>query len=245
MENRPSVIVTGSCGGIGRALVAAFEAAGWDVVTTDRAASARAQHVQGDLALAMTPQSQGWKSLVEGLGRYTDGRLKAIIHNAAYQVVKGAEALIENDWSRTLAVNVSAPFWLTKEFLPELVRNSGSVVAISSIHQELTKPGFVAYATSKAALSGLMRAFAVDLGGRVRFNAICPAAIETEMLLDGFKDAPGAYEELKRFHPAGRIGKPEEVAAMARFLCSDEAEFVTGSTFDLSGGISARLHDPV
>jgi NAD(P)-dependent dehydrogenase (short-subunit alcohol dehydrogenase family) len=227
------------------AMTTAFEAAGWRVVTTDQHPLPRTQHVVGDMALLTTPEHPAAASFISALKAITQGQLKALVLNAAYQVVKPTQALNAADWQATLNVNLLAPFWLTHSFLAELQANQGSMLAISSIHEKLTKPGFVAYATSKAALSGMVRAMAVDLGGRVRCNALCPAAIATPMLKAGFEDRPAAYQQLEAHHPSGRVGTPEEVAQTALFMCSDQATFMNGACVDLSGGISARLHDPV
>lgn len=244
-DNRPVVLVTGAAGGIGAALVIAFESAGWGVVSTDRNPIDRKHHVTGEIGLCADPKHPESVRIIAELVAATGGRLKALIHNAAHQVVKPAEALTSADWQETFAVNLFGPFWLSMAFRDELEKNLGSVLAISSIHEKLTKPGFVAYATSKAALSGMMRAMAVDLGGRIRCNAICPAAISTPMLRAGFDGKPEAYRQLEAYHPVGRIGTPEEVAATALFVCSDAAAFMSGAFVDLSGGISVRLHDPV
>ncbi len=241
----PAVIITGAAGGIGTALLAAFDAVGWQVVSTDILPLERPAHIVGDATLFSDPDSPEAARLIEELRSATQGRLTALVLNAAYQVVKPCEQLSADDWQKTLAVNLLAPFWLSQAFLPELETNRGSILAISSIHEKLTKPGFVAYATSKAALSGMVRAMAVDLGGRVRCNAICPAAIATPMLRAGFEGQPDAYRALEAHHPIGRIGTPDEVAATALFVCSDAASFMTGACLDLSGGISVRLHDPV
>lgn len=245
MNGQLSVIVTGAAGGIGAALVAAFEGAGWRVISTDRLAMDRPGHVVADLSCLANPTSPSSVDLLSQLAALTGGTLKAVVHNAAHQVVKPSEALDQQDWADTLNSNLLAPFWLSMAFLKELEANQGNVLAISSIHEKLTKPGFVAYATSKAALSGMVRAMAVDLGGRVRCNAICPAAIATPMLKAGFDGQPEAYRALEAHHPSGRIGTPQEVAALAAFVCSDAARFMNGACLDLSGGISSRLHDPV
>ena len=226
------------------ALTVGFEAAGWHVVTTDLLPLERAAHVVCDIALLNDPTTPQATQLIDALRAATRGKLKALVANAAYQVVKPTEQLTAVDWQKTLNVNLLAPFWLSQAFVSELEANHGSILAISSIHEKLTKPGFVAYATSKAALSGMMRAMAIDLGGRVRCNAICPAAIATPMLRAGFDGNPDAYRALETHHPISRIGLPEEVAAAALFVCSDAASFMTGTCLDLSGGISARLHDP-
>ena len=238
-------LITGAAGGIGRALVATFEAQGWRVVSTDRVALDRTPHVVGSLADLSSPDTAGGSALIAALRAETRGQLSAIVHNAAFQVVKPTAELSAEDWQTTLTVNLMAPFWLTQAFLPELKARHGSVLAISSIHERLTKPGFVAYATSKSALSGMVRAMAVDLGGQVRVNAICPAAIGTPMLKAGFDGNPQAFAQLQAHHPIGRIGTPEEVAELAAFICSDRSPFMTGACLDLSGGISGRLHDPV
>jgi NAD(P)-dependent dehydrogenase (short-subunit alcohol dehydrogenase family) len=141
-------------------------------------------------------------------------------------------------------VNLIAPFVLIRELLSCLSNANGSVVNINSIHGTLTKPGFVCYATSKAALGGLTKSTAVELGGQVRVNAINPAATATPMLVAGFEDKESALRELGRMHPIGRIAKPEEIAQAAVFLASEQASFITGACLNVDGGMAARLHDP-
>ena len=241
----PVALITGAAGGIGSALVNAFEAAGWQVVSTDRAALSRAGHVVADMGACVDPAAAAHAQMIAALQEATGGRLKALVANAAHQVVKPSADLTAADWQQTLGVNLLAPFWLAMAFRDELAANHGSFLAISSIHERLTKPGFVAYATSKAALSGMVRAMAVDMGGQVRCNAICPAAISTPMLGAGFEGQPEKLAALEAFHPVGRIGHPDEVAQAALYACSDVAGFLNGACIDLSGGIAARLHDPV
>ena len=116
---------------------------------------------------------------------------------------------------------------------------------MSSVHATATKPGFIAYATSKTALVGLTRSLAVDLGPRVRVNCILPAATDTPMLRAGFEGNPQGLAELGAMHPIGRIATPEEVAHVAVFLASKDAAVITGAAFAIDGGIGGRLHDPV
>jgi NAD(P)-dependent dehydrogenase (short-subunit alcohol dehydrogenase family) len=170
--------------------------------------------------------------------------LTCLVNNAAVQRLGATAAVTTEDWDLSLGINLVAPFLLAQAFLPELEANQGSVVNIASIHAQLTKPGFVVYATTKAALSGMTRALAVDLGSRVRVNAICPAAIATPMLEAGFAGRPDARRQLDEFHPAGQIGQPAEVARLAVFLARQDCPFLTGSCLTLDGAISGRLHDP-
>lgn len=241
----PVVLITGAAGGIGSAMVLAFEAAGWQVVSTDLKPLPRADHLALDIGACTDPAHPAHQRVVAALRAATGGRLKALVANAAYQVVKPSGELTAADWQQTLGVNLLSPFWLAMAFKDELAANRGSFLAISSIHERLTKPGFVAYATSKAALSGMVRAMAVELGAQVRCNAICPAAIATPMLVAGFDGQPAAMAALAAFHPVGRLGQPAEVAQAALYACSDAAGFLNGTCLDLSGGIGARLHDPV
>jgi NAD(P)-dependent dehydrogenase (short-subunit alcohol dehydrogenase family) len=169
--------------------------------------------------------------------------LSVLINNAAIQILASTDTLSRADWRKTLDVNLLAPFFWTQVFLPELEEASGSVINISSIHAHLTKPSFVAYATSKSALSSLTRSLAVDLGGRVRVNAIEPAAIETEMLRHGFMGDTDLYARLAACHPSGTVGKPEDVANLALVLAG-AGQFLSGAIVSLSGGIDSRLHDP-
>jgi NAD(P)-dependent dehydrogenase (short-subunit alcohol dehydrogenase family) len=173
-----------------------------------------------------------------------DAGLSVLVNNAATQVLGGVDSLTVSDWHHTLDVNLLAPFVLTQGLLPPLEKAHGCVINISSIHARLTKPNFVAYATSKAALSAMTRAMAVDLGSRVRVNAIEPAAIETDMLKSGFAGQPEKFAELQACHPQGRIGSPEEVAALALSVAGGELRFLHGACIGIDGGISGRLHDP-
>ena len=229
-------VITGCAGGIGRALCARFRAAGYDVSGVDtRDCGSCADHVSADLR-----DLDAVRSLAT---RFPD--IAVLINNAAVQRLAGTEQISTDDWSDTLAVNVTAPLLLTQVFLPALERNRGSVINIASIHASLTKPAFVAYATSKAALVGMTRSMAVDLGGRVRVNAVCPAAVDTPMLRAGFEGREDAFAELAAAHPIRRIGLPDEIAALAVFLASNAAGFITGAVLNVDGGISARLHDPL
>ena len=171
--------------------------------------------------------------------------LEALINNAAIQILDPVERLTADNWHTTLDINLVAPFLLIQALSQNLTVGQGSVVNIASIHSILTKPGFVCYATSKAALVGLTKSLSVEFGGRVRINALSPAAISTPMLLDGFMDKPELLKELANMHPIGRIGIPNEVAQAALFLVSKQAGFITGTILDINGGVGNRLHDPV
>lgn len=243
------VIVTGAAGGIGQALVRAYSEAGHAVIAVDRVERPReldcAYYVACDLQRTVADPAYAAEVFAQLRATFANRPLEALVNNAAVQVLAPTDNLGRDDWHATLEVNLLAPFFWSQAFLPELEAASGCVLNISSIHARLTKPGFVAYATSKAALSGMTRAMAVDLGERVRVNAIEPAAISTEMLRSGFAGRDQAYAALEACHPQGRVGSPEEVAALAMAISHGGLRFVHGACLAIDGGIAGRLHDPV
>ena len=248
LERQKTCIITGAAGGIGRALARVFQDANYRVVATDIMTQPEdlhcAAYVQFDLNLFSENETYAQK--VVGLLRDTLSGcgLNALINNAAVQILGNVGSLSRTDWQETMGVNLMAPFLLIQNFLPELEVARGCVINIGSIHARLTKKNFVAYATSKAALAGMTRALAVELGASVRINAIEPAAIDTVMLKAGFENNPGGYQKLQKCHPLQRIGQPEEVAQLALALVDGAAKSLHGACIAMDGGIGARLYDP-
>ena len=226
-----------------------FAKAGYHVIASDCAGACPIAGVDAWVKIdldRLCRESDYRHRLVEQLRDAAEGcNIATLINNAAVQIVKPTELLAVEDWAVTLNVNLLAPFLLTQGLLTDLEASAGSVVNISSIHATQTKPGFTAYATSKAALNGLTTSLAVELGSRVRINNICLAAIATPMLQAGFAGHETRLDELGEMHPVGRIGKPQEVASLALFLASDAARFITGANIPLDGGIGSRLRDPI
>jgi NAD(P)-dependent dehydrogenase (short-subunit alcohol dehydrogenase family) len=241
-------VITGAAGGIGQAMVQEFSANGYTVIATDWVPAPEGlgahHYLQADLA--RTVEDEVYAEQVFGQIKTWLGKagLAALINNAAVQILGGADSLTRNDWQQTLNVNLVAPFIWTQALLPALEHAKGSVVNISSIHAKLTKKNFVAYATSKAALSGMTKALAVDLGGRVRVNCIEPAAIATDMLKAGFDRNPAGLSLLAQYHPSGVIGSPRELANCVRKIIEIDTSFLNGAIVSFDGGISSCLHDP-
>lgn len=243
-----TAIVTGAAGGIGRALVNRFAHHGYRVIGLDNLAPPPGllywKFFQIDLSKLVSDPEYAYEKTSIILKQLEDTRLNVLVNNAAVQILGSVDSLSLSDWRTTLDINLLAPFVLIQKFLPQLESTNGCVINVSSIHARLTKANFVAYATSKAALSGMTRAMAIDLGGRIRVNAIEPAAIATDMLKAGFIDAPDQYKEMEICHPQGRVGTPEEVAALALAIADGDLQFLHGACVAMDGGISGRLHDP-
>lgn len=241
-----TALITGATGGIGRALCSVFRADGYYVIATDRALPDQGNiNIAIDLAELVLDAEYRQNKLAQIAKALSASGLNVLVNNAALQVIAPVERLSLDSFRRSQDINVTAPFLLTQALLGRLEQARGSVINIASIHARLTKPEFVAYATSKTALLGLTQALAVELGARVRVNAISPAAIATDMLKAGFEGRPEAYAELEAHHPSGRVGTPDEVAKVALFLASDQACFINGANIGIDGAIAARLHDPV
>ena len=238
------VLITGVLGGIGSALALAFREAGFYVYGLDIQNSERHEAdrlIQFDLHKFSTDEEyrNEWKRNFNVI----IPELHVLINNAAVQLLDSLADLKLDDWNHTMTVNLTGPLLLGQHFLESLEEVNGCIINIGSIHQQLTKRRFISYATSKSALIGLTRALAVDLEGRVRVNAISPAAIETDMLLAGFDGNQGALDELRKIHPVQRIGSPNDVAKMALFLASESSGFIHGANLTLDGGISSVLKD--
>ena len=233
-----AALITGAAGAIGQALVAEFRRAGFHVVATDLDPATGI--VPCDLRRLATEERYRRAALVRFRKALKGHDLQVLVNNAATQRLGAMVDISLDDWDATLAVNVTAPFLLAQAFADDLARHSGSIINVTSIHDRLTKPRFVAYATSKAALAGLTRALAVDLGGKVRVNAVSPAAVDTPMLRAGLHK--GQKATLRNAHPAGRIATPSDVAKVALQLVTD-IPFLTGTIIGLDGAIGSRLHE--
>lgn len=154
------------------------------------------------------------------------------------------------DWERVLRVNATGIFLCAKAALPWMKRRGGgAMVFIGSIEGLAANPLHGAYAASKAAAHALARAVARDHGGDgIRCNAVAPGWIQTpfnDALLAKYPDPAAAAEAVRRLHPLGRLGTPEDVAATVAWLAGDDSEFINGQTLAVDGGRTARLPSPM
>lgn len=248
MENKtPTALITGAAGGIGKAIVEAFSEAGYRVLATDSIGindlPESVSYLSIDLERFVNEVDYSDAVISEVMQFIGEQGLDVLINNAAIQILGGVDSLQRDEWKRSLDVNLTAPFLLSQALLMPLEKVAGSVVNVSSIHARLTKKNFVAYATTKSALSGLTRSMAVDLGHRIRVNAIEPAAIATPMLVAGLSEDPEKLKKLATYHPQQRIGTPEEVAALAMAIVNGSLQFMHGACVPIDGGIGGCLNE--
>ena len=189
------VLVTGALGGIGQALVKEFIANDYNVIAADlKDYHGEFDSLEGvkfvNMDLALIAEDEAYTNqFVRDIERYTLGAgVSALVNNAAVQILEPFSNISRESWQASFNVNLTAPLFLAQSLYEQLANNGGAIVNISSIHASQTKREFVTYATSKAAMSSLTRNLAVDVGGKVRVNAIEPAAVGTDMLLAGFKE---------------------------------------------------------
>ncbi|RWQ46178.1 SDR family oxidoreductase [Mesorhizobium sp.] len=174
------------------------------------------------------------------------GRLDILVNNAGRMVEAKIDETGLDEWRRTIALNLDAPFLLIRQAMSHLRRTRGAIVNIGSIEALASNPGHAAYCASKAGLHGLTRAVAVDAGpDGVRCNGVAPGWIDTNLNANFVAAlSEQARGRLGAIHPLGRTGRVEEVAAMVAWIASDEAAFVSGQIFVVDGGRTAKLSLP-
>jgi NAD(P)-dependent dehydrogenase (short-subunit alcohol dehydrogenase family) len=243
-------VITGSSGGIGRALVDAYLIDNYYVVGVDTISSGLTSDLFLEIItdLSEFAKNENYrKKLLDEIKILLPRKFDTfiLINNAAVQILNPISDIHWKDWENTLSVNMVAPFFLVQGFMEALIASQGHVINISSIHSKLTKKHFSCYAASKAALEALTRSLALELSPKaVSVNAIAPAAISTDMIKDGFRDTAHKLQELESYHPSGSIGSPEQLANFVKSITDHKSGFLTGSVLEFNGGIGGKLHDP-
>nr|BAA94092.1 short chain alcohol dehydrogenase [Geobacillus thermoleovorans] len=239
-----TAIVTGGANGIGKAIARAFAKQGANVVIIDR-------DIQNGEAFAAQLQSDGFEAIFvaadvrkvddierfvqEAAGRF--GRIDYLINNAGVSRWKSPYELTVEEWDDVLSTNLRSAFFASREAAKYMRRNAkgGAIVNIASTRALMSEPNSEAYAASKGGLVAMTHALAVSFADdRIRVNCISPGWIET-----------GDYGQLRdidhRQHPAGRVGKPDDIARACLYLCDEENDFITGVNLVIDGGMTRKM----
>lgn len=211
------IVITGGANGIGKCIADEFRKNGAIVCIID---CAQGEHYVGDI---------GDKATLEAfaravLDRY--GRVDVLVNNAP-PAFRGIDECSYEQFQRSMAVGVTAPFYLAKLFAPHFAPGA-SIINISSSRDRMSQPQSESYTAAKGGIAALTHGLAVSLAGRVRVNSISPGWIDTAYTV---YDGPDALQQ-----PAGRVGNPLDIANMVLFLASDKAGFITGENICIDGG---------
>lgn len=216
------VVITGGAQGIGRCIAQEFQNLGAEVCVIDKQ---EGPHFVGDISR---------KEVLENFATQVIkhyGKVDFIINNAL-PVMKGIDECSYEEFQYALSVGVTAPFYLVKLFLPYLAPGA-AIVNISSSRDRMSQPQTESYTAAKGGIAALTHALAVSLAGKARVNSISPGWIDTTGTVF---TGPDAVQQ-----PAGRVGKPSDIAHMVLFLCSEKAGFITGENICIDGGMTRQM----
>lgn len=247
-------LVTGSSQGIGQAIAIYLAQEGADIVidyrshpdgAKDTLAEVEAAGRKGHIVQADLSSVSNVRRLVsEGVQHF--GKLDILVNNAG---IDGKNAnfwnITEADYDAVLNINLKGTFFTTQAFVQNLIetKQAGKIINISSTHEEMAFPHFTSYCASKGGVKMMMRNLAVELGPLgITVNNIAPGAIKTAINA-GLLNDPVKLNSLKQNIPLGRLGTPEDIAPLVAFLASSAADYITGSTFFVDGGLIRNYHE--
>jgi NAD(P)-dependent dehydrogenase (short-subunit alcohol dehydrogenase family) len=247
--DRKVAIITGAAAGIGAATARLFAEEGARLVLVDlnadlltqlteelEAASTFVLDISGDVS----EPSMGKTVIERAMKQF--GRLDVLFNNAGIVVGGTLVDCTEEEWERTMAVNLKSMFYLCRSAIPVMQnQGGGSIINMSSVAGSAGVANRGAYSVSKAGVIGLTRSLATDfVKDGIRVNCICPATVDTPSLQHRIASSPDPQEARRAFvarQPMGRMGRPEEIAALALFLASDDSRYMTGQAVVMDGGM--------
>jgi meso-butanediol dehydrogenase/(S,S)-butanediol dehydrogenase/diacetyl reductase len=240
-------LITGASSGIGAATAIAFAEAGWEVMAAGRDEGRLEEVADVSDSIAMwsgeLTESDACDELIaDTVDEF--GHLDCLVNCAGIIVRASVADTSDEDWRNIMAINLDAPFYLSRAALPHLLQSTGCIVNIASDWGLKGGERAAAYCASKGAIIQLTKAMAIDHArDGVRINAVCPGDVDTPMLSNEAEDKDIDLDDFlaqaAEGNPNGRIGTPEEIAALVLFLASDAATHITGTAIPIDGGASA------
>jgi NAD(P)-dependent dehydrogenase (short-subunit alcohol dehydrogenase family) len=243
-----AAIITGGGQGIGKAVAKRLLKDGMQVIIAelDREAG---EETESDLepfgAVKFIHTDMANEEMVQSTIKATVqhfNRLDLVVNNAGIMITRPISELSLDDWNKVISVNLTAIFLTSKYGAQYLREQQGSIVNIASTRAFMSEPNTEAYSASKGGVVALTHALAISLGPEIKVNCISPGWIETsEWKKKSMRRQPDLTEGDHLQHPAGRVGKPEDIAEMVAFLISPEASFITASNFVVDGGMTKKM----
>jgi glucose 1-dehydrogenase len=245
-------LVTGASSGIGQAIATRFAAEGAHVVVNyrpgghvEREAAEREAASFGPTSIAVAAdvsrREEVEQMIEEVISKF--GRIDIAINNAGIEIKRPFLEVTDEEWNKVIAVNLFGSYLVSQVAAREMVKRGegGKLIFISSVHEDIPFPDYTAYCASKGGVRMMMRNLSMELAPhKINVNNIAPGAIATPINRAVLED-PEALKNAVSEIPWGRFGRPEEVASVAVFLASDEAEYVTGSTYYVDGGLTQQV----
>lgn len=226
------ILISGGGRGIGRGIAARLAGQGWRIVIADRDPPPETLAFAHRFVQADVSDEAAVKRLVDGVAA-TEGRLDALVCNAGFMIRKPLEELSLDEWNSVIGTNLTSSFLLVRATAKLLRAAKGSIVTIASTRAHQSEPNTESYAASKGGILALTHALAVSLGPDIRVNCISPGWIDTQ---GGSLSAEDHAQ-----HPAGRVGRVEDIASLVAWLVGPESGFVTGSEFIVDGGMTRKM----
>ena len=243
-------IVTGGGQGIGKAIARQFLEKGLSVVIAEideQAGRVTEEEYKPFGSIRFIPTDVANEESVKNLIRETVNsfaEIDVLVNNAARSNPKNhpiTELSLE-DWHHILSTNLTGAFLCTKYSVPYLRKNQGTIINIASTRALMSEPNTEAYSASKGGIVALTHALAISLGPEIRVNCISPGWIEVnDWKKQSIRQKPQLTEQEHQQHPAGRVGKPEDIASFVIYLTSPEASFITGENFVIDGGMTKKM----
>lgn len=240
------MLITGASSGIGRAIAVELGRAGASVVVNyigkPDPAQELVQEIEGEHGIALALEAdvsipdQVSRMMSQAISRF--GRIDVLVNNAGIEKESPFLEKPESEWDRVIGVNLKGPFLCSQAAAREMAkRKKGTIINISSVHEDLPFPGYTAYCAAKGGLRMLCRDLALELAPHgINVINVAPGAINTPINERTFSD-PEKKLALLREIPLGRVGDPEEVAKLVCYLASDDASYITGATMVIDGGL--------
>jgi len=237
-------VVTGGCGGIGKAVCQRFHAEGAVVYATDVASFDFPESNIHVLHHDVSSEEDAKAVMAHVAAEH--GRLDVLVNAAGIEIEKTIEETTLDEWNRSFSVNVNGTFLTSKHALPLMRKaGAGSIINFGSYDGFIADPSLAVYCATKGAVHALTRAMACDHGPEgIRVNAVCPGYVNTPMLQSFFGES-GDIESLKQavrdVHPIRSYGEPEDIANLVNWLAGDEARYASGQLWVIDGGLSAQV----